>query len=517
MKAATPVAHKGPIVLLTILLVAWSVFIPVFEGADESGHYCHAEYIAKNKKLPNFNVIDGCFLAYPPGYYLLVAPLVAMNPAANFDEKQIQSNPAYISNRKGKDIFSKYVHPRSELAFEWNPLLQTVHLMRLLSVVMGLGIIILTIKAAELISPFRWLPSASIILFFNPMFLHMFSVISNVTLVSFLAAVFIYVHLKQEAKGSSKKLAWFQGVILGLGVISKINMLSLVLGYVPVIVSSGWSLKAKVRHALMTGLGFAVSAGWYIFRTLKLYGEPFEINIASSFRGESMTRMQEMGLVNYWSSFPDTLFRTFWSGYGLNKVWLPELVIVGVLTVTLFMLWGFFSQYRQLPRLLNVACYYLIAVLVGHMVINVKTEAFHAKDIFTAYLPLALCSGVGLKALARRLSRKKVFFHRLGVIAIGTIVFIFYAKFELVRLVKVGLGLLRLSGFYAPESMSLFPIWISLIWKAGIVGLFIWGLLRIVRLMKPTLIVWRNVIVVASLANLLILGYSSYLFYSRFL
>ena len=186
---------KWTVVLLGILLIVWSMFIPVFEGADESGHYCHAEYIARNKRLPNFNIRDGCFLSYPPGYYVLAAPIIALLPAAYFDDEQIQPNPDYISNRKSTDVFSKYIHPPSELMFQWNPLLQTVHLVRLLSVAMGFGIIFLTVKSAKLVTKFRWLPYVSVILFFNPMFLHMFSVISNVTLVSFLAAVFIYLHI----------------------------------------------------------------------------------------------------------------------------------------------------------------------------------------------------------------------------------------------------------------------------------------------------------------------------------
>jgi len=512
----TKLSIKNILLVFGVLLLAWSIFIPVFEGPDESGHYCHAEYIAKKRKLPNFLIQDGCFLAYPPGYYALVAPIIALRPAAKFDDVQIQPNPEYISNRKGKDVFSKYIHPRSELVFKWNPLLQTVHLVRLLSAAMGLGIIFLTIKAARLVTKFRWLPYASVMLFFNPMFLHTFSLVTNATLVSFLAAVFIYLHLKQEADNYSGRLAFLQGIVLGLGVITKINMLSLLLGYVVVVVTSGQKLKRKIRHGLIIGLGFIVSAGWYIWRTLRLYGEPFEINIASSFRGASMTRMQEMGIINYWSSFPDTLFQTFWSGYGLNKVWLPDMAVVGLLIPTLFALWGFFSSYRKLPRLAKVAWYYVAAVLVGHILINIKTEAFNAKDIFTAYLPLSLMVSFGAKNFVAK-TRDNGFLTRKKFLIIFGLSMIFYAKFEIVRLAKLMLTDIGLTGGFTAESVSLPTVLLSFMGK----GVVICGLILIIRhfgrVYRKDGVRWKMAAGVLAIINVLVLGWTSYLLYSEFL
>lgn len=503
-------------ILLGLLLVAWSLFIPIFEGADESGHYCHAEYIAKRKKLPNFLIQDGCFLSYPPGYYVLVAPIIAFRPAANFDDEQIQPNRAYIDNRKDKDVFSKYIHPLSELTFQWNPLLQMVHLVRLLSVVIGLGIIFLTIKAAKLVTKFRWLPYASVILFFNPMFLHIFSVISNVTLVSFLAAAFIYLHLKQEAGGSSGKLSLLQGIVFGLGVITKINMLSLAGGYAFALLTSKWNGGEKLKHLGFVSIGFITGAGWYIWRTLRLYGEPFEINIAASFRGASMTRMQEMGLINYWSSFPDTLFRTFWSGYGLNKVWLPDVVVVGLLIMTLFVCVGFFSQYRKLPRLVKVCFYYVAAVLAGHVLINIKTEAFHAKDIFTAYLPLSLVLSFGVKHFFDK-ARDISFLNRKRLLIIFGLSMVFYAKFEIVRLTKLALTSLGLTGGFTAESISLSTVLLNFTGKVAIVCGWILIIQYLGRVYRKDRIRWGMEVGVLTILNIVVLGWTSYLLYSEFL
>lgn len=506
---------KWTVVLLGILLIVWSMFIPVFEGADESGHYCHAEYIARNKRLPNFNIRDGCFLAYPPGYYSLVAPVIAFRPAANFEDEQIQPNPEYISNRKGKDVFSKYIHPWSELVYKWNPLLQTVHLIRLVSVLLGLGIIVLTVKAVRLVTKFRWLPFAGVILFFNPMFLHTFSVISNVALVSFLAAVFIYLHLKQEASGSSGRLTLLQGVVMGLGSITKINMLSLAVGYVFVLLTSKWNEREKLKHLGFFSVGFMTSAGWYIWRTFQLYGELFEVNIASSFRGTSMTRMQDMGLINYWSSFPDTLFRTFWSGYGLNKVWLPDVAVVGLLIMTLFVCVGFFSSYRRFPRLIKVSWYYVVAILAGHVMINIKTEAFHAKDIFTAYLPLSLVFSVGAKNFIDEARRKELLTKNKLIVIFGLAMF-FYAKFEIVRLIKLALTILGLTGGFTAESISFSTVLLWLIGK----GAVILGLMLIIQHLGS---VHRKGIIgrgaaagVLAILNILVLGWTSYLLYAEF-
>ncbi|MBI2309892.1 hypothetical protein HYU89_03250 [Candidatus Collierbacteria bacterium] len=504
-------------ITLLLLLLGWSLLIPIFEGPDESGHYCHAEYIARNRRLPNFNVRDGCFLAYPPAYYALVAPIIAFRPAAKFDDDQIQTNPAYISNRKGKDVFSKYIHPRPELVFKWNPLLQTAHLVRLLSVAMGLGIILLTIKSAKLLPKFSWLPYASVLLFFNPMFLHTFSLVTNVTLASFLAAVFIYLHLKQEKDGFSSRLALAQGIFLGLGVLTKINMLSLVLGYLTVLATAGWERSKKIRNLIFAGTGFLLSAGWYIWRTFRLYGEPFEINIASSLRGASMTRMQDMGLINYWSSFPDTLFRTFWSGYGLNKVWLPDIIVVGLLILTLLTLLGFFSFYRRLPRLLKVSWYYVVAVLLGHAVINIKTEAFNAKDIFTAYLPLTLILSFGARNFIAE-ARKNGFLTRKRLLIIFGLSVIFYAKFEIVRLIKTTFQLTELlSNSFTSEQVDAVSVLLRLLLKAIAILIIIFSLKFIIKTINLNLKTYKITIALLALFNLLILFYSSFKLYFAFL
>lgn len=503
-------------ILLGLLLVAWSLFIPIFEGADESGHYCHAEYIAKKKKLPNILVQDGCFLAYPPGYYVLLAPIIALQPAANFDNEQIQPNPAYISNRKDKDVLSKYIHPLSELTFQWNPLLQMVHLVRLLSVAFGLGIMFLTIKAAKLVTRFRWLPYASVILFFNPMFLHTFSLVTNVTLISFLAAVFIYLHLRQELGGNSGKLAFLQGVVLGLGAITKINMLSLVGGYIFVLLTSKLNIGERLKHLGLVVIGFMFSAGWYIWRTLRLYGEPFEINIASSFRGASMTRMNDMGLINYWSSFPDTLFRTFWSGYGLNKVWLPDILVAGLLIITLFVFLGFFSSYLKLPRVAKVSWYYVVAVLTGHIFINLKTEAFNAKDIFTAYLPLSLMLAFGLKNFITGVTHNN-FLNKKRLFIIFGLSVIFYAKFEIVRLIKLALTAIGLTGGFTAELVSLPPVLLNFTGKIIVICGLMFTIKFLGRIYRRYNARWATVVWILTVFNILILGLVSYLLYSEFL
>lgn len=506
---------KWPIVLLGVLLVAWSVFIPVFEGPDESGHYCHAEYIARKGRLPNFNISDGCFLAYPPGYYVLIVPIIALRPEANFNDEQIQPNPAYVSNRKDKDIFSKYIHPRSELTFEWNPLLQIVHLARLISVAMGLGIIFLTIKSAKLLTKFRWLPYASVVLFFNPMFLHTFSLVTNVTLVSFLSAIFIYLHLRQELSGNSDKSALLQGVVLGLGAITKINMLSLVGGYIFVLLTSKLNIRERLKHFGLVIIGFIFSAGWYIWRTLRLYEEPFEINIASSFRGASMTRMNDMGLINYWSSFPDTLFRTFWSGYGLNKVWLPDVMVVGLLIMTLFVCVGFFSFYRKLPRLAKVSWYYVVAVLMGHIFINLKTEAFNAKDIFTAYLPLSLMLAFGAKNLISGITHNNFINKKRLFIVFGLSV-LFYAKFEIVRLIKLALTVLGLTGGFTEEPIVLSKILLNFTSKIIVICVLMLIIQFLGRIYKGNKDKLAIVVWMLAVFNILVLSWTSYLLYSEF-
>lgn len=504
-------------ILFLILLILWNVFTPVLEGADEPGHFCHADYIAHRNKLPNLNVEDGCFLVYQPLYYLTLVPVIKLFNRPEFSPPDIASNPNFQFLRKGE--YAQFVHNRDELTFRWNNFQLMIHMLRVVSSVFGVGIFILGWKTAKLVFKSQKQQTLSLLLFFNPMLLHIFSTLTNVTLVVLLSSAFIFIEIYFTDKKKPLKLTFLQGLIFGLGLITKVNILGLTLGYIYLLFINWRKRKDIVWEKFKTVTiflsGVVLTFGWYLVRSLKLYGEPLEVGVAAPFAGASFDRMRQMGIINYWSSFPETLFRTFWSGFGAITVRFPEVINLLLLLCVLWLGFGVMRKWQEVDQRIKIAGYYLLSIFVTHIVVNFRMEAFHAKDIFTAYVPLSIFFGVGLTSIFRILKqgsigpRTKWAIYLLGLY--------FFAKYELVRLLKYFLQSVQAFGFYHPESVQLWQIINSLLVKA-LITFVAFGAVKIFLLRFK--FSSKNIILASIflfLSNIIILAYAVNLFYVKFL
>src|SRR3989344_6349261 len=164
---------KLQLFLFSILLLLWNVFTPVLGGADEVGHYCHADYIAHRNKLPNLNEIDGCFLWHPPMYYLFLTPTIKVFNLSEFKIDDFVKNPNFENLKNGE--YSQYVHYRDELSFNWNKKELLVHLLRFQSSILAILIFIITWKISKFAFKKEIHRKLAMLVFFNPMFLHIFS------------------------------------------------------------------------------------------------------------------------------------------------------------------------------------------------------------------------------------------------------------------------------------------------------------------------------------------------------
>ena len=218
------------LVLFIALLILWNIFTPILEGADEVSHFCHADYIAHRNKLPNLKIMDGCFLWHPPLYYLSLVPSIKLFNLAEYSQNSLLSNPKVNLLRKGE--YSQFVHNKKELLFRWTKFQLEIHILRIVSSILAVGIFLMTWKIAKLVFDDKNKRYLSLLLFFNPMFIHIFTTLSNVVLLSFLATVFIYFEIKYAKVGKSIKITFLQGILLGLGFLTKTSMLSLLFAYI---------------------------------------------------------------------------------------------------------------------------------------------------------------------------------------------------------------------------------------------------------------------------------------------
>lgn len=423
--------------LFIFLLFSWNLFFPIFEGADEMGHFCSADYIAHKNKIPNVLVNDGCFIWHPPLYYALLSPVIKIFNLPQFEPSVVKLNPKADMLRRGE--YAQFVHTKDELTFKWDVLTLQVHTLRLFTSIFAVLMFILTWKISTRLFPKSLIPNLSLLLFFNPMFLHIFTTLTNVTLVSLLATVVIAIDIKFAKHKMNNKTALLQGILIGLGFITKISAISLIPAWLIIMLIGYFKKKYLFSEIVLKVaiffIGFLISSGWYIVRNIQLYGEIIEANVISKLYGPShhFLLLEQIGPINYVNSIVLSLFKTFWSSYGPLTIRFPEIINVFLLVVTILIIFSVYTARRSINSGLTIALIYAFFISTGLFVMNFKLSAMHAKDLFLAYLPFALLFGYGLyhsKNFGKRTNPR--LFNIVSIILASYL----FAQVEVVKLIK---------------------------------------------------------------------------------
>lgn len=502
---------KIQLFLFIVLLLLWNILIPAFEGADEVGHYCHADYIANRNKLPNLNKIDGCFLWHPPLYYVLQIPVIKLFKSAEFKIGDLTQNPNFSNLKHGQ--YSQFVHTKEEWQFKWDNKTLKVHILRLVSSVFAVLIFLLTWKLSKTVFKKKEQRNLSLLVFFNPMFLHIFTTLTNVTLISLIATLIIAIDIVNLNERKSEKTLLLEGILLGLGFLTKITVVSLLFAKTFVLLksiqASPKTLREKTKELLVMLAGFLLAAGWYILRSINLYGSIIERDTIAKIPGEYVHEqfVQEIGIINYISSLFTTLARTFWSGFGAITVNFPDWINLILLTITLLVAYAVAKNFKHTNSALRLCTIYLVSISFGLLLMNLKLRAMHAKDLFPAYLPIAFLFSFGISKLREIKTQSAAF-----SVAIFLVLAYFSAQNEIVR------GLKYISGQNSLIDVeSILMLIVILLFKLIFVYLIIKTVGTVLRNMPLSEKAIRFYTYGLFLINLAVVSVSSYLFYFRFL
>ncbi len=161
--------------------IIYSLLIPAWEGFDELGHFANVRYVALEHRLPSRNPtpIDYDESAQPPLYYLLAGLLVAPLDLRHGPDPVL--NDFAPSPEGGWNLV---LHLRAE-HWPWRGQILALHLVRLLSVALGTGAVLVSYAAARELWPagdVRVLLSTSLVAF-NPTLLALSAVVNNDSLV----------------------------------------------------------------------------------------------------------------------------------------------------------------------------------------------------------------------------------------------------------------------------------------------------------------------------------------------
>jgi len=335
--------HKAITTILiafVLLSTTYSVVTPIFEAPDELQHYFFVQHLADGEGLP---VITGpvpdiqAEVHQPPLYYALGALVtfwIDRGPLTDF----VWPNPhAQIGVPTASGNVNMVVHSDEE-GFPYRGITLAVHLVRLLSVLMGAATVLVTYWIARQIMPQRPHPGppptlrlrsgqalgeraealaigAAVINAFNPQFAFISGTINNDNLMTVLFASAALLLVVLARRGVSWGRLILLGLVIGLASLTKLTGLVLmplatvVLG---VVALRRWRLIPFVRWmAIMSIVALAVG-GWWYARNWLLYGDPFGLKIMPIlFR----TRVYRPSLFELLAEF-EGLRMSFWALFG---------------------------------------------------------------------------------------------------------------------------------------------------------------------------------------------------------
>jgi len=292
--------HRSALLIACLFLVlgmVYSISSPVFEPGDEHNHYAFVQHLATGanaawlRRLPvqvaGEKTLWGQEGSQPPLYYAVAALLTAGIDTGDMPSLMV-ANPHAQSGVPGTpDNANQFIHYRQE-PFPWRGTALAVHLIRLFSVLLGVGTLLCTYALALFVLPGR--PAIAVgamaINAFIPMFIFTSASVNNDSLVIFLSSLSLVLLVRAIQRGAPPGLLLALGGVTGLACLTKLSAL----GLLP-LACLGLALAAQRRgvagrpgvirwagQCALVIIPASIIAGWWYFRNWQLYGDLLGLN-----------------------------------------------------------------------------------------------------------------------------------------------------------------------------------------------------------------------------------------------
>ena len=389
--------------LYLILAAGYSIVTPRFEAPDEHHHFFNALAIQQSGQLPRTDQNPGLArqeAAQPPLYYLLAALLIAPVEVGNATEALWPNPYVQLGNANSPDNANAFIHTQAE-DFPWQGMALAAHIVRFLSILFGLGTLLLLFGSARLIwpsAPQNALLATSLVAFL-PQFGFIHGSITNDTLMILGATAVLYQLLFLIMREMTNGRLLLLGVTLGLALLTKTTGLLLLIWAVGwlVLVASYRKRRLDWQTAVLVLLPALLVGGWWLGRNWLLYGDITAVNQFVALAG---------GNRHY-------TLRQIWGD--LDRVWLSAIAFFGWMTVRppvwIQWLWGSIVglavggslwQWRLPNRnqkqvlLWGMLGSWFALVLLGWLQFMRQTSADQGRLLFPALAALALMISAGL-------------------------------------------------------------------------------------------------------------------------
>ncbi|MBK6434193.1 glycosyltransferase family 39 protein [Candidatus Amarolinea dominans] len=342
---------RSPLRLLLAVHLAlatlFSLIVPLGEAPDEADHYAYVVFIGTQGRLPVGPAITQG--KHPPLYHGLGAALTAWT---GLDFDFLRANP---DAQHGPDAIypNHFIHTRLE-DFPWQGGSLAMHLLRFFSALLSTVTVWGVFALARTLAPGR--PALALaaagFVGFLPGFLFSSGAVSNDNLAATLGTLSLLLALRIAAGGWTHRRGLALGVLLGLGLLTKVSLLVLwPVAALAVVLAPGWrSWTARLAAASLSLAPAGLIAAPWLLRNWLLYHDLLGWPLVRA------TVDVRQGPVDFsvlvWLA--SGLFKTFWGKFGAaGQIEYPAWVYVLLLLPSLAALAGLALYGFRKPGQLN--------------------------------------------------------------------------------------------------------------------------------------------------------------------
>ncbi|MGB3715399.1 MAG: glycosyltransferase family 39 protein [Candidatus Promineifilaceae bacterium] len=332
-----------------LLAITYALATPPLEASDEYKHYPVVQYVQTQRALPILDPDDpGLWLqeaTQPPLYYMLMAAITSWIDTADLPEVHQVNRHAFVGDPNQLGNKNLIIHQPDGETFPWDGSVLAVYVIRLFSIVLGAGsILVIARLGTVLFNPTLGLLAAALTAF-NPMFIFVNAAVNNDALAILLGNLALYLLVLIWHDTPDPRVRWSRyallGLVLGLGMMTKLSLAGLLL--LSGIALAWLSWRRREWRILLYGgsvvllAALVVSAPWFV-RNMRAYGDPTGLNTFIAVQG---TRDSSITLQDWAGEF-GTFYRSFWGLFGGVNVAAPELLYTAYNLVALTGAVGFF-------------------------------------------------------------------------------------------------------------------------------------------------------------------------------
>lgn len=347
------VRHRSLVIVLLgylVLAVFSSLVSPLYEPTDELHHFRYVRHLVAYCALP-VQSTEGprAQSHHPPLYYALGALASWWVPIEQDVYYEPRGNPhwAYRYWEVSEDNKNKYLHGDDE-RFPFRGVALAVRVVRWMTVLIGGAVVWLTYRiGCEFFPNQRALAAGGAALVaFNPQFVYLSGAINNDIIAALCGAAVLWACIRLVRDGPSLHSDLTLGILYGLALLSKFNLLALLalieLAYILAIwPTRDW--RGFLRGTLVV-LGLAaLIAGWWFWRNQVLYGDPTGMSMLNELW---MGRPFSEGLWAIPQSLP-YLWSSLWGRFGYGQVPLHQVVYQGLFWLCVLALAGLLVGWRR--------------------------------------------------------------------------------------------------------------------------------------------------------------------------